>query len=49
MMIETQALDLYLRYADRSTVGHTREILYTIADQEKAHLTALGRLMEKKV
>ncbi|MCJ7546849.1 MAG: ferritin family protein [Deltaproteobacteria bacterium] len=48
MMLETQALDLYLRYADRSTVGHTREILYTIADQEKAHLASLGRLMEKK-
>ena len=49
MMIETQALDLYLRFADTSTVKHTREILYTIADQEKAHLVALGRLMEKKV
>jgi len=48
MMIETQALDLYLRFADASIVGHTREILYTIADQEKTHLTALGRLMEKK-
>jgi rubrerythrin len=48
MMIETQALDLYLRYADRSTVEHTREILYTIADQEKAHLAVLGRLMGKK-
>jgi rubrerythrin len=48
MMIETQALDLYLRYADRSTDGHTREILYTIADQEKAHLAALGRLLEEK-
>jgi len=48
MMIETQALDLYLRYAGRSTVGHTKEVLYTIADQEKAHLAALGQLMEKK-
>jgi len=49
MMIETQALDLYLRFADASIVEHTREILYTIADQEKAHLAVLGRLMEKKV
>jgi rubrerythrin len=48
MMIETQALDLYLRYADRSSVGHTKEILYTIADEEKAHLAALGRLLEEK-
>jgi rubrerythrin len=49
MMIETQAIDLYLRFADASIVEHTREILYTIADQEKAHLAVLGRLMEKKV
>jgi rubrerythrin len=48
MMIETQALDLYLRYADGSSVGQVKEILYTIADQEKAHLAALGQLMEKK-
>jgi rubrerythrin len=48
MMIETQALDLYLRYADRSSVGHTKEILYTIADEERAHLAALGRLMGEK-
>jgi rubrerythrin len=48
MMIETQAFDLYLRYADRSSVGHAKEILYTIADEEKAHLAALGRLLEEK-
>lgn len=48
MMIETQALDLYLRYAERSTDAHTAEILYTIADEEKAHLGALGQLMDKK-
>jgi rubrerythrin len=48
LMIETQALDLYLRYADRSSLGHTKEILYTIADEEKAHLAALGRLMGEK-
>jgi rubrerythrin len=48
LMIETQALDLYLRYAKRSTDAHTAEILYKIADEEKAHLAALGRLMEEK-
>jgi rubrerythrin len=48
MMIETQALDLYLRYAERSSDTHTKETLHTIADEEKAHLGALGRLMEEK-
>ena len=48
MMIETQALDLYLRYAEASFAPHTRDILYKIADEEKAHLGALGRLMEEK-
>jgi len=48
LMIETQALDLYLRYAERSADAHTAEVLYTIADEEKAHLGALGQLMDKK-
>ena len=48
MMIETQALDLYLRYAERSPDTHTKEIFHKIADEEKAHLGALGRLMEEK-
>jgi rubrerythrin len=49
MMIETQAMDLYLRYADRSTETHTKEVLFKIADEEKAHLRSLGQLMSKKV
>lgn len=48
MMIESQALDLYLRYAERSSETRTAETLYKIADEEKAHLDALGRLMEEK-
>jgi len=48
MMIETQAMDLYLRYADRSSEARTKEVLFKIADEEKAHLTALGRLMSEK-
>jgi rhodanese-related sulfurtransferase/rubrerythrin len=47
MMLETQALDLYLRYAHRVTPDRTREVLFTIADQEKAHLATLGRLLEE--
>lgn len=48
MMIETQAMDLYLRYADRSSEARTKEVLFKIADEEKGHLTALGRLMSEK-
>jgi rhodanese-related sulfurtransferase/rubrerythrin len=49
MMLETQALDLYLRFAHRSNNDRTREVLFIIADQEKAHLAALGRLLEEKL
>ena len=46
MMIETQALDLYLRMAQASRKPETREVLFQIAEEEKAHLAALGRLLE---
>jgi len=49
MMLETQALDLYLRFAQRCANDKTREVLFTIGDQEKAHLAALGRLLEEKL
>ncbi len=48
MMIETQALDLYLRYADTSSETRTKEVLFKIADEEKAHLSALGELMSQR-
>jgi rhodanese-related sulfurtransferase/rubrerythrin len=46
MMIETQALDLYLRMAQESRRPETRDLLFQIAEEEKAHLAALGRLLE---
>jgi rubrerythrin len=46
MMLEAQALDLYLRYARRSETEDTTAVLHELADQEKAHLAALGELME---
>ena len=49
MMLETQALDLYLRFADRSTDTLTKETFFAIADEEKAHLNSLGDLLEKKI
>jgi rhodanese-related sulfurtransferase len=46
MMIETQALDLYLRMAAESNDAATKEVLFEIAEEEKAHLRALGRVLE---
>lgn len=46
MMLETQALDLYLRYSQKAEDEESRRILYGIAEDEKAHLAALGGMME---
>jgi len=48
MMLETQALDLYLRLAEKSQESETKQMLYTIADEEKFHLSALSRMMDEK-
>ncbi len=48
MMVETQALDLYLRFADKAQDDQTRKVLFAIAEEEKAHLAALGRLLDEK-
>jgi rubrerythrin len=47
MMLETQALDLYLRYSQKIKDENCRTVLNDIAQEEKAHLAGLGRLMEK--
>jgi rubrerythrin len=47
MMLETQALDLYLRYAQKAEEEKSKGVLYKIADEEKAHLKSLGRLMDE--
>ena len=49
MMLEAQALDLYSRYAQTLDDSTGRAILMDIAEEEKAHLAALGRLMEEKI
>lgn len=49
MMIETQALDLYLRMAAASKQQETREVLVRVSEEEKAHLAALGNLLEQKL
>ncbi len=48
MMIETQALDLYLRMAGESTNQTTREVLFRISQEEKAHLAMLAQYLERQ-
>jgi sulfur-carrier protein adenylyltransferase/sulfurtransferase len=48
MMLETQALDLYLRFAQKSENQSSRDVLFRIGDEEKGHLEALGKLKNEK-
>lgn len=49
MMLETQALDLYLRFAEKGTNTKTKKVLLKVGDEEKGHLSALGHLLEEKL
>jgi rhodanese-related sulfurtransferase/rubrerythrin len=49
MMFEAQALDLYLRFSDTESDPQTKGVLYEIAEEEKAHLSSLGRLLEERI
>ena len=46
MAIEAQALDLYRRAADISDNEESKKVLLQIADEERVHLTQLGKLFE---
>ncbi len=46
MSIEAQALDLYQRASDRSSELQSQKVLRQIADEERAHLVQLGKLIE---
>jgi len=48
MMLETQAMDLYMRYSEKAEMDKSKSVLYDIAEEEKAHLKSLGRLMDQK-
>ena len=48
MMLESQAMDLYMRYSQKAKEEKSKTVLYDIAEEEKAHLKALGRLMEQR-
>ncbi len=47
LMLETQALDLYLRFAAKVGEGGTKNVLFRLGDEEKAHLASLGRLLDE--
>jgi len=47
MSIEAQAFDLYMRAADRSRNDESKKVLRQISDEERAHLSRLGRLMDQ--
>ncbi len=49
MMLETQALDLYGRFAEKAAVATTKDFLLQVAQEEKVHLNMLGQLLEEKV
>lgn len=44
MMLEAQAMDLYMRYADKCEDPKVKTILFKMAHEEKAHLKSLGDL-----
>jgi len=46
MAIEAQALDLYQRAADRSSLEANRAALLRVADEKRAHLKQLGKLLD---
>jgi rubrerythrin len=48
MMLEAQAMDLYMRYADKCEDQKVKPILFKMADEEKAHLKSLGDLLGKQ-
>lgn len=48
MMLETQAMDLYMRYAGKSSDDKAKQIFFDLANEEKSHLKRLGELMNAK-
>ena len=46
MSIEAQALDLYQRLSSKVENQESRDIINKIANEEKAHLASLGKLMD---
>lgn len=49
MMLEAQAMDLYMRYAEKSENPEVKNIFFKMANEEKAHLKSLGDILTKNV
>jgi len=49
LMLESQALDLYLRFSDRVSDTLSKNALYKIADEEKSHLSVVAKMLEKQI
>jgi rhodanese-related sulfurtransferase len=49
MMIETQALDLYLQMAAAVADERSRQVLQRIGDEEKSHLSLLGGYLDDRL
>lgn len=49
LILETQALDLYLRLARHLENERAKQVLFDIANEEKGHLAALGALRDEHV
>ena len=47
MTLEAQAMDLYMRYAEKSKDSEVKNTLFKMANEEKAHLKSLGDLLDK--
>ena len=47
MMIEIQALDLYLRMAQTCADAAAKELFHRLGEEEKAHLNSLADLSAK--
>jgi rubrerythrin len=47
MSIEAQALDLYMRAAEKSSTPQSKNVLIQIAEEEREHMAQLGKLMER--
>jgi sulfur-carrier protein adenylyltransferase/sulfurtransferase len=49
MTLEAQSMDLYARYSQKIVKQPSKEVLFDLAEEEKAHLASLGDLLEKRV
>ncbi len=47
LALEAQALELYLRAAERSPQEGTRQVLYKIADEERSHIARLSEYIDQ--